>query len=106
LVNTEATSRDGRRFATDHAVEVRGEMAGYSETSQAKKLGINPGCSVGLEHAPPGWSLIDAPDDVSYVVAPKPADVLICFCTAAAQLSTRLLGRDVANRPMKATTGR
>jgi len=71
-------------------------MAGYSKTSQAKKLGIKPGCSVGLEHAPTGWALIEAPEGVVYVAAPKPADVVICFCTAAAQLPTRL--PDLAKR--------
>jgi hypothetical protein len=65
-------------------------MAGYSKTSQAKKLGIKPGASVGLEHAPPGWALTDAPDDIVYVVVPEPADVIICFCTAAEQLAPRL----------------
>jgi hypothetical protein len=65
-------------------------VAGYSKTSQAKKLGIKPGASVGLEHAPVGWALVDAPEDIVYVLAPEPADVIICFCTAAAQLSPRL----------------
>jgi hypothetical protein len=65
-------------------------VAGYSKTSQAKKLGIKPASSVGLEHAPVGWALVDAPEDIVYVLAPEPADVIICFCTAAAQLSPRL----------------
>jgi hypothetical protein len=38
-------------------------MAGYSKTSQAKKLNITPGSSVGLGHAPAGWALTDPPDD-------------------------------------------
>jgi hypothetical protein len=65
-------------------------MAGYSKTSRAKKLGIKPASSVGLEHAPAGWALIDAPEDIVYVLAPEPADVVICFCTAAAQLPLRI----------------
>lgn len=65
-------------------------MAGYSPTTQAKKLGIKEGSSVGLEHAPAGWKLADAPPDIVYVTAPEPADVIVCFCTEAAQLPKRL----------------
>jgi hypothetical protein len=71
-------------------------MAGYSKASQATKLGIKPGYSVGLEHAPAGWALTDPPDGVVYVSAAYPADVIICFCTAAAQLPVRL--PDLARR--------
>ena len=67
-------------------------MAGYSATPQAKKLGLTPGCSVGLEFAPAGWALRDPPEDLVCITAPEPADVIICFCTAAAQLAVRLPG--------------
>lgn len=38
----------------------------------------------------PDRVLTDPPDRIVYVAASEPADVIICFCTAAAQLPARL----------------
>lgn len=58
--------------------------AGYSGTPQWKKLGIKPGARVGLIDAPKGWALTDPPDFEA--VEDGPADVLIAFIRAAAEL--------------------
>lgn len=60
--------------------------AGYSATPQIRKLGIKPGMRVGVEHAPSGWRLTDPPliDEVTT----GPADVLICFIRAQAELAS------------------
>jgi hypothetical protein len=58
--------------------------AGYSGTPQCKKLGIRPGLRVGLHNAPEGWALTDPPE---YEPTPHgPADVLLAFVHAAAEL--------------------
>jgi hypothetical protein len=68
------------------------DVPGYAKTPQAKKLGIAPGCSIALENAPAGWSLTDPPEGVVHVTGSQPADVIISFFTAAAQLAERLPG--------------
>lgn len=62
-----------------------GVTAGYSGTPQSRKLGIKPGLRVGLDGAPPGWQLTDAPP----VTAARtgPVDVLIWFVRSAAELA-------------------
>lgn len=58
--------------------------AGYSGTPQSRKLGIKPGLRVGLDAAPRGWQLTDAPP---FVHADRgPVDVLVWFVRAAAEL--------------------
>lgn len=64
-------------------------MAGYSPTPQARKLGLKPGLRVGLDAAPDGWQLTDPPA-VRYVPAGAPADVVISFVRAAAELTDRV----------------
>ena len=59
-------------------------MVGYSGTPQSKKLGLKPGLRVGLHHAPSGWALTDPPDVER--VEDGPADVLVAFVHAAAEL--------------------
>lgn len=59
-------------------------MAGYSGTPQWKKLGIKPGLRVGLHAAPDGWALVDPPEFEP--AGDGPADVLIAFVHAAAEL--------------------
>ena len=64
--------------------------AGYSGTPQARKLGLKPGRRVSFDNAPPGWVLDEPPDDVTYVAAPDPADVVIAFFSSAIELPLRL----------------
>jgi hypothetical protein len=63
--------------------------AGYSGTPQARKLGLKAGQRVALDARPDQWSL-DDPPAITYVEAPKPADVVIAFFTEANQLPARL----------------
>ena len=64
--------------------------AGYSGTSQARKLGVKSGQRVHLDRPPTGWRLIDAPADVVYVQAGDDVDVVVSFMTSSAQLDARL----------------
>ncbi len=64
--------------------------------SQAKKLGLRPGHRVALDQPPPGWSLAAPPPNLVYVGATQPADVVVGFFRAAAQLPERL--PDLAQR--------
>lgn len=59
--------------------------AGYSGTPQARKLGIKAGGRLGLVAASPGWALEDPPPTVP--AEDGPADVLIWFVRAAAELA-------------------
>lgn len=58
--------------------------SGYSATPQARKLGVKPGMRVGLVAGPAGWALVDPPPITA--VGDGPADVLIWFVRAAAEL--------------------
>jgi hypothetical protein len=64
--------------------------AGYSGTPQARKLGLKSGQRVSLDHPPAGWSLADAPPEVTYVDPPQAADLVVSFFTAADQIPGRL----------------
>ncbi len=69
--------------------------SGYSATPQARKLGLKPGMRVAIDHAPPGWGLIDPPP---YEEADDgPAELVICFIRAVVQLDERIadLGRRI-----------
>ena len=59
-------------------------MAGYAATPQARKLGLQPGRRVALDHAPDGWHL-DDPPEVEFV-PDGPVDVLLTFVRSAAEL--------------------
>jgi hypothetical protein len=68
-------------------------VAGYSATPQARKLGLGPGMRVELVDAR-GWRLT-APPELDYVEG-GPADVLIVFVRAAAELDwVEPLGRRI-----------
>jgi hypothetical protein len=67
-------------------------QAGYSNTPQARKIGLKPGVRLSLDHPPKGWRLTDPPDGVRIVRAPEPADVIISFFDAAEPLPARLPG--------------
>jgi hypothetical protein len=76
-------------------------MAGYSGTPQSKKLGIKPGLRVALVNAPADWSLADPPGydapEFQLLSDDGPADVVIAFIRAAAELPPLLpaLGKSI-----------
>jgi hypothetical protein len=84
--------RDGKMIRRPlGSVPYSGPMpAGYSGTPQARKLRLKPGQSVSLDHPPQAWELTEPPAGIIYSQPPAPADVIIAFFTAAAQLPTRL----------------
>jgi hypothetical protein len=67
----------------------RAMTSGYSGTPQARKLGIKPGLRVALEHAPDGWAL-DDPPPYEDVTGAGPADVIVDFVRAEAELAGHL----------------
>lgn len=64
-------------------------MAGYSPTPQARKLGLKPGLRVALDDSPAQWELADPPE-VRFVSGTEPADVIVCFVRAAAEIEDRI----------------
>jgi hypothetical protein len=66
--------------------------AGYSGTPQARKLGLKPGQRISLDNPPPNWRLTEPPAGLVPVDPPEPADVVISFFNAAAELPQRLPG--------------
>ena len=70
--------------------------AGYSGRPQHAKLGLRSGHRVCLDHPADGWRLADPPEGIELVGAGEPADVIISFFSAAADLSGRL--PDLASR--------
>jgi len=65
-------------------------MAGYSKTPLGKKLGIKPGATLALDEAPAGWAVPDLPEGVITVADGEPADVIVAFFRASAELPDRL----------------
>lgn len=70
---------------------------GYSGRPQAAKLGLRSGQRVYLDHAPAGWDLADPPDGLIDAGPEGPADVIIAFFTAAADIGVAIggLGRRI-----------
>lgn len=66
-------------------------------TPQARKLGLKAGMRVALDWPPDGWELADAPAGLLMTGADDPADVIVAFFGAAAEITNRLpaLGRRV-----------
>lgn len=66
-------------------------------TSQARKLGLRPDRTVRVEQPPPGWRLQPPADELPLIEDDRPADLIIAFFTAAAELPPRLplLGRRI-----------
>jgi len=64
--------------------------AGYSGRPQHAKLGLRPGQRISLDHAPTGWTLAEPPENLTFVPAPEPADLIISFFAAAKDLLDRL----------------
>ena len=69
---------------------------GSAGRPQAAKLGLRPGQRVHLHHPPPGWYLADPPDGLADAGPDGPADLIISFFSAAADIPAelgRLAGR-------------
>lgn len=62
---------------------------------QAAKLGLKPGHRVHLHHPPPGWALDHPPDGLSAAGPDGPADMIIAFFAAAADLHLGRLARRI-----------
>ena len=60
--------------------------AGYSSTSQLKKLGIFSGTRIDLIGAPVDWAFETEPDGAVYVTDNSSADVILGFARTAQQL--------------------
>ena len=63
---------------------------GSAGRPQAAKLGLRPGQRVHLHHPPPGWDLTDPPDGLVDAGPDGPADLIISFFSAAAQIAAEL----------------
>lgn len=59
-------------------------MAGYSSSSQAKKLGLKPGLLVLLDSPPIGWRFDEDPVGVEVVTDSASADIVLSFVSEAA----------------------
>ena len=62
-----------------------------STTPQLGKLGIVPGARWSVIGADPGWRFETAPDAAAEVAATAPADVVVVFVRAAAELEPALV---------------
>ena len=62
-----------------------------STTPQLRKLGIVPGARWSVVDPDPGWRFETAPDAAAEVAATAPADVVIVFVRAAAELEPALV---------------
>jgi len=60
-------------------------------TPQLRKLGIIPGASWSVVGASVGWQFETAPDAATEVAASAPADVVVVFVRAAAELEPALV---------------
>ena len=66
------------------------EPSAGSGTPQLRKLGIVPGARWSVVGADPGWAFETAPDAADEVPASAPADVVLVFVRAAAELEPAL----------------
>ena len=67
-------------------------MADLGATApQLRKLGIVPGARWSVVGADPGWRFETAPDAAAEVTATAPADVVLIFVRAAAELEPALV---------------
>jgi hypothetical protein len=65
---------------------------GYSGRPQAAKLGLRAGQRTYLLHPPPGWALDDPPAGLLDAGPDGPADLIMAFFTAAAEIGAELGG--------------
>jgi hypothetical protein len=71
-------------------------MAGYSQSPQARKLGLSPGMRISILEAPTGWTL-DDPPELDVVGEDASADLVLVFVREATAIEERLvsLGRRI-----------
>ena len=65
-----------------------------STTPQLRKLGIVPGARWSVVGADPGWHFETAPDAAAEVAESAPADVVLVFVRAAAELEPALVDHE------------
>jgi hypothetical protein len=65
-----------------------------SGTPQLRKLGIVPGARWSVVGADPGWHFETAPDAAAEVAPSAPADVVVVFVRAAAELERTLVEQE------------
>ena len=83
---------DGKSDGTlQRASKPRAMNVGYSNTPQARKLGLKSGQRVALDANPKGWSLTD-PLELTYIGGADPADLIVAFFTESEQVVRRLPG--------------
>jgi hypothetical protein len=68
---------------------------GNAGRPQAAKLGLRPGQRVCLHRPPAGWALADPPDGLADAGPEGPADLIVAFFTAAAEIDLDRLARRV-----------
>ena len=71
--------------APDNAADT-GAGTGGSPTPQLRKLGITPGTRWAIDARPDGWLFASQPDPADEVSPGEPADVVLAFVRAAAEL--------------------
>src|SRR5262245_34801496 len=79
-------------YPTDRALAATMvNVAGYSGTPLARKLGIAPGGSVLLDGAPDGFTIEDVPAGVTIHRRASRGgyDTIVCFCRSSGRLATR-----------------
>ena len=75
------------------------EGAAEPGTPQLRKLGIVPGARWAVVGADPGWRFETAPDAASEVSGSAPADVVLVFVRAAAELDAALVEQEQRIHP-------
>jgi len=66
--------------------------AGCPGRPQAAKLGLRPGQRIHLHHPPPGWDFADPPDGLADAGPDGPADLIVAFFGARAEIAGELRG--------------
>ncbi len=75
------------------------EAVGGQGTPQLLKLGIVPGARWAMVGAAPGWRFESAPDAAAEVTGSAPADVVLVFVRAAAELDAALAEQEPRIHP-------
>ena len=70
------------------------EAGGGSSTPQLRKLGIVPGARWAVVGADPGWRFEAPPDAAAEVTGSAPADVVLVFVRAAAEVEPALVEQE------------
>jgi hypothetical protein len=73
--------------------------AGYSSTSQMKKIGLKPGSRFDLVNAPTDWQFEEKPDASARVTGTARADVILGFVRSAGELAVLVAEQEQRIRP-------